>query len=113
MATISWAEILLSTKPGPLVKVGEAAEVGAAVAASAGVVAEDEEAAAVAVAAVAEAGTVTAAIGEAAETAAGNRALQLKNLNPETGSTPQGAPRFLCLRPRPRKHAYELSAMHE
>jgi hypothetical protein len=93
MATISWAGTLSSTKPDPLVKAAEVVEAGAAVAASAGAVVEDE-AAAVAVAAGAEAGTVTAAIAEAGETAAGNRAVQLKNPNREPGRAPFWPPRF-------------------
>jgi hypothetical protein len=92
MATISWAGTLSSTKPDPLVKAAEVVEAGVAVAASAGAGVEDE--AEVAVAAGAEAGTVTAAIAEAGETAAGNRAVQLKNPNREPGRAPFRPPRF-------------------
>jgi len=67
---------------------------GAAVAASAVVVAGDEEAAVAAVGAVAEAGTVTAGTAAAAETAAGNRAVQLRNLNLEPGRPPWRSPLF-------------------
>jgi hypothetical protein len=75
MATILWAETSLSTKPGPHGKAaGAEAEVGAAVAALAGVVVADEGAAGEDVAAGAEAGIVTAAIAAGAETAAGNSA---------------------------------------
>jgi hypothetical protein len=74
MATILWAEISLSTKPGPHGKAAGEAEEGAGVAALAGAVVADEGAAGEDVAAGAEAGIVTEAIAAGAETAAGNSA---------------------------------------